>query len=184
MFKIYRQIGLLRVIKYSFFGLWELIFKLLPYSPLRVWWLRLGGAKVGQNSVIEAIDFFNLDRTGLKGLSLGRDCYLGSGVLLDLAGTITLLNQVTISARTIVLSHLSVGFSDHPLLKQYPKKVSAVMFKSGCAVGVNSTIFPGVTVGSQSMVAAGSVVRQPVPDKVMVAGVPAEIKKRFNEKKS
>ncbi len=175
--KIIKQIGFSRVIKYLIYGLWDFIFKLLPYSPLRVWWLRLAGARIGKNSVIEAIDFFNLDRTGLGGLKIGQDCYLGSGVLLDLAGKIIISNQVTISARTIILSHHSVGFSDHPLIKYYPKKVFTTKLQSGCVIGVNSVILPGIIIGKQSLVAAGAIVNQSVPSNKMVAGVPAKVKK-------
>ncbi len=184
MAKVIKEIGLKRVIKYFFYGLWEFVFRLLPYSPLRVGWLRLGGAQLGKNCVIERLDFINLDRTGLSGLKLGSDCYLGSGVLLDLAGQITLADQITVSSKAVILSHHSVGFKDHPLLAHYPKKVLHTQLKSGCVIGVSSVILPGLTIGKNSLVAAGSVVRQSVPNNVMVAGVPAQVKKRLNEKKS
>ncbi len=122
MFKIIAEIGVRRLVKHFFTGLWEVIFQLLPFSPLRIWWLRFGGATIASNCVISQVEFINLDRTGLKGLSLGKDCFIGHGVLLDLAGQLTLENQVTLAARSIILSHHSVGFSDHPLVKFYPKK--------------------------------------------------------------
>ena len=80
-----KEIGLSRLIKYFFMELWNSIFLLLPFSPLRIWWLRLGGAKIGRGCVVDRIYLMNLDRTGLSGLSLGNDCYLGPVVLLDLA---------------------------------------------------------------------------------------------------
>ncbi len=175
--KIIRQIGLKRLIKYFIYGLWDFVFHLLPYSPLRVVWLKFGGAKIGKNCVIDRVIFFNLDRTGLQGMHLQDDIYLGPGVTLDLAGEIILKDQVTISANTTILSHHSVGFSDHPLLKHYPKKVLTTTIESSSVVGVNSTILPGITIGKQSLVAAGAVVSKDVPSNKMVAGVPAEIKK-------
>lgn len=175
--KILKEIGFIRLIKYLVFGLWDFIFQLLPYSPLRVIWLKLGGAKIGRNCVIDRILFFNLDRTGLKGLTLGHDCYLGTGVTLDLAGKITLGNQLTISANTTLLSHHSVGFSDHPLIKHYPKKVFTTKINSGVVIGINSSILPGVTINKNSLIAAGSVVNQDIPAHKMVAGSPAVIKK-------
>jgi acetyltransferase-like isoleucine patch superfamily enzyme len=175
--KILSQIGPQRIFKYFIFGLWDFVFRLLPYSPLRVFWLRLGGARIGKNCVIDRLTFFNLDRTGLSGLSLQNDVYLGPGVTLDLAGRIELGSQVTVSANTIILSHYSVGFDDHPLLKHYPKKVASTKIKSAAVIGVNSVIFPGVTVGQQSLVAASAVVNRSVPDHKMVAGIPAVVKK-------
>lgn len=175
--KILKEIGFTRLVKYLIFGFWDFVFQLLPFSPLRVIWLKLGGAKLGKHCVIDRVLFFNLDRTGLKGLHLGYDCYLGAGVTLDLAGQIMIGNQVTISANTTILSHHSVGFSDHPLIKHYPKKVFTTQIKSGVVIGINSAILPGITIGKQSLVAAGSVVRKDVPSHKMIAGVPATIKK-------
>jgi len=177
MYKAIKEVGLLRILKYLLFGLWDFVFQLLPYSPLRVLWFRLGGAKLGGNCFVDRITLMNLDRTGLAGLKTGKDCYLGPQVVLDLAGRITLGSQVTIAAGSIVLSHYSVGYSDHPLIKHYPKTVEHTHLESGCAIGVNSTILPGITIGQASLVAAGSVVNQNVSDHVLVAGVPAKVKK-------
>jgi len=47
----------------------------------------------------------------------------------------------------------------------------------GAFIGANATILPDITVGCDSIVAAGSVVTEAVPDYVMVAGVPAAVKK-------
>jgi acetyltransferase-like isoleucine patch superfamily enzyme len=175
-----KEVGLARIVKYFFTELWYVIFLLLPYSPLRVFWLRLGGAKIGKNCFIERIFLMNLDRTGLSGLTMGNDCYLGAVVLLDLAGKISLGNQVTVTARSSILSHHSVGYSNHPLIKFYPKKVLHTRLESGVVLGVASLILPGVTIGKESLVAAGAVVRNNVPIKVMVAGIPAQVKKKLS----
>lgn len=175
--KILKEIGLKRIIKYLIYGLWDFVFQLLPYSPLRVFWLKLGGAKIGKHCVIDKITLFNLDRIGLQGLSLKDDVYLGPRVTLDLAGKIMINNQVTVSANVTILSHYSVGYSDHPLLKHYPKKISTTIIKSGSVLGVTSVILPGITIGKESLIAAGSVVRKNVLPHKMVAGVPAMVKK-------
>ena len=177
MHKAFREVNLNRIIKYLIFGLWELVFKILPYSPLRIIWLKAGGTKIGKNCVIEAIDFFNLDRIGLSGLKIGNDCYLGATAMLDLAGQITLESQVSVSVKSIILSHHSVGFKDHPLIKHYPKKIHHTRIESGSVIGIASVILPGITVGKNSLIAAGAVVRENVPEKTMVAGVPAKVKK-------
>ena len=44
-------------------------------------------------------------------------------------------------------------------------------------IGTGSVIFPDVIVGNNVIIAAGSVVRNNIPDSVMAAGIPAEIKK-------
>lgn len=159
--------------------LWYWVFLLLPYSPLRIWWLRLGGAKIGKNCFIDKIFLMNLDRTGLSGLAIGNDCYLGPVVLLDLAGRITLDNQVSVTARSSILSHHSVGYNNHPLLRFYPKKVCHTRLESGSVLGVSCLILPGVTIGKESLIGAGAMVRTDIPPRVMAAGVPAVVKKHL-----
>lgn len=46
-------------------------------------------------------------------------------------------------------------------------------------MGANTTILPGVTVGENSIVAAGAVVSKDFPDNVIVGGIPAKIIKRI-----
>lgn len=173
------EVGFKRIAKYILFSFWQFIFDLLPFSPLRIWWLKLWGAHVGSNTVIDKVDFVNLDRTGLSGLTVGQRCFLGRGALLDLAGQITLGDWVIISPRTVILSHVSVGFKTHPLYKKLPPQTGHTRLNTGCFIGANTTIIHGVTVGAKSIIAAGSVVIQNIPPQVLAAGIPAIIKKHL-----
>ncbi|WP_373225848.1 DapH/DapD/GlmU-related protein [Enterobacter cloacae complex sp. ESBL7] len=47
-------------------------------------------------------------------------------------------------------------------------------------IGANCTVLPGVTIGTNSVIAANSVVTTDVPDNVLFAGAPAILKKRFD----
>lgn len=176
---MYKEVGIKRLIKYFFTEIWYWFFLFLPFSPVRIWWLRLGGATIGKNCFVDRIYLMNLDRTGLPGLTLGDDCYLGPLVLLDLAGSISLEDQVTVAAKTTILSHHSVGWSNHPLLQFYPKKVCHTRIAAAAAIGVNCTILPGITIGRESLVAAGAVVNLNLPEHVLAAGVPAKVKKKL-----
>lgn len=44
-----------------------------------------------------------------------------------------------------------------------------------CVIGMRSLILPGIHIGNQVVVAAGSIVTKSVPDNCMVAGNPAKI---------
>ncbi|MFA6805456.1 MAG: DapH/DapD/GlmU-related protein [Candidatus Methanomethylophilaceae archaeon] len=48
-----------------------------------------------------------------------------------------------------------------------------VVIKDNAWIGANTTILPGITIGRNSVVGAGSVVTKDVPDNVAVAGNPA-----------
>lgn len=51
------------------------------------------------------------------------------------------------------------------------------ILRRGVFMGIHSATVPGTEIGAYSMVAAGAVVTEAIPDKVLVAGVPARIKK-------
>lgn len=58
---------------------------------------------------------------------------------------------------------------------KYPQSshLEGPQVKRGARIGVNVTILPGVVIGKEAMVGAGSVVTRNVPDGVVVAGNPA-----------
>ncbi|MBW2090467.1 MAG: N-acetyltransferase [Deltaproteobacteria bacterium] len=53
--------------------------------------------------------------------------------------------------------------------------VIPTIVKRGASIGSNATLLCGITVGSNSIIGAGSVVTRDVPDKTIVAGNPAKI---------
>jgi UDP-2-acetamido-3-amino-2,3-dideoxy-glucuronate N-acetyltransferase len=57
-------------------------------------------------------------------------------------------------------------------LKEYLQTV----LKNGCALGANSTMLPGITIGRWAMVGAGAVVTRSVPDYALVVGNPARFR--------
>ncbi len=54
------------------------------------------------------------------------------------------------------------------------KHFKGVTVKKGGRLGVGSVILPGLTIGADSLVAAGALVTKNTPDKVIVAGMPAK----------
>lgn len=167
------EIGWRRAARFGFFTLAMVPYRLALVPHLRAPWLRLLGARVGRRTVLHHVRFFNLYRRGLAGLDIGDECFLGDDCLLDLAEGIRLERQVTLAERVIVLTHLNVGYRDHPLQAHFPAMAAPVVIEGGAFVGANATLLAGVRIGSQSFVAAGSVVTADVPPRTLVAGVPA-----------
>jgi maltose O-acetyltransferase len=171
--KALREIGWRRAARFGFFTVAMLPYRLALFPQLRAPWLRLLGARVGRRAILHDVRFFNLYRRGLAGLEIDDECFVGDECLLDLAEGIRLERQVTLAERVLVLTHANVGYADHPLQARFPPVAAPVVFEAGAFVGASVTVLPGVRVGSQSFVAAGSVVTADVPPRTLVAGVPA-----------
>lgn len=68
---------------------------------------------------------------------------------------------------------------------RYPKGrdgYKKTLIREGASIGANATIVCGNIIGKYAMVAAGAVVTKDVPDYALVAGVPAKIIGRIDEK--
>jgi acetyltransferase-like isoleucine patch superfamily enzyme len=62
-----------------------------------------------------------------------------------------------------------------PVMDQGHSPSEGVTIKRGAWIGANAIILPGVIIGRNSVVGAGSVVTKPVDDHVVVAGNPATV---------
>lgn len=167
------EIGAGRALRFGFFTLAMVPYRVALFPPVRALWLRLLGARIGKRSILHDVRFFNLYRRGLGGLRIGDDCFVGDECLLDLADEIRLEDHVTLAERVLVLTHTNVGYRDHPLQPHFPPMAAPVTIRRGSFVGAAVTILPGLTIGPEAFVAAGSVVTADVPPRTVVAGVPA-----------
>ena len=170
--KAVRQVGVGRVVRYLWTSLLASVLRRAWISPIRVLLLRMYGADLGSNVVIQRFSLMNVDRAGFGALHIGDDCFIGDEVMLDLAAPITLEPQVTLAARAIVLTHLNVGYHDHPLQTAFPSQTSGVTVRRGSFVGAGATILAGVTIGQGAFVAAGALVNREVAAGEVVGGVP------------
>lgn len=172
-----KEIGFAKACKYGFFEVAMVVYRGLLFPQLRTPFLRLLGATIGAHTIVHGPRFFNLYRTGIAGLTLGANCFVGEECLFDLAERITMDDHATVSERVIILTHTNVGYRTHPLQPYLPSMSAPVHLESGCFVGANATILPGVRIGACSIVAAGAVVTEDVPPWHVVGGVPARILK-------
>lgn len=177
--KSIKELGIKRAIKFTILSAVQFLMPIFFLPPLRQTLMVLFGAKIGNNSVIMELKFMNLHQKGLSHLSIGNDSFIGDECLFDLYDSIEIGNQVTLGPRVTVLTHTNVGYKDHPLQKLIPKTSKKVSFESGCFIGASSTILQGVTVGSRSVVAAGSVVVTDVKSNSLYGGVPAKFIKKL-----
>lgn len=168
-----REVGPVRLIRFVAAGCALAILKLLPLPPLRSVLLRILGARVGRDTVLHAFTLINVDRGGFRNLRIGPRCFVGENCTIDLAAPVVLEADVTLAPEAMVLTHMNVGFRDHPLQQSFPSVTRGVTIHTGCFVGARATILPGVEVGRMSCIGAASLVNTDVAALTLVAGVPA-----------
>jgi acetyltransferase-like isoleucine patch superfamily enzyme len=171
--KAVREVGVGRAVRFLWVSLLLSLFRLAWLPPIRRALLRLYGAEVGRHTVIHRLTLINVDRGGFGALRIGDNCFLGDEVLLDLAAPVVLEEHVTLAVRAVLLTHLNVGYRDHPLQARFPARTAGVTIKRGSFVGAGATVLAGLTVGPEGFVAAGSLVTRDVKPGDVVAGVPA-----------
>ena len=104
-----------------------------------------------------------------KNVFINFDC-----VFLDLGG-ITIEDNVLIAPK---VSLLSEGHKISPDIR-HSLTVGHIHIKKNAWIGVGATILQGVTIGENSIVAAGAVVSKDVPDNTIVGGIPAKFIKNI-----
>jgi len=116
----------------------------------------------------------------LRGAKIGKNVFLAGGNILDRVrpDLITIEDYVSLAGGVYVLTHSNPTTPLREILGPASNKVAPVVIKRGAWVGINCVILPGVTIGENSIVAAGSVVSRDVTPYTVVGGVTAkEIKK-------
>lgn len=112
----------------------------------------------------------------LMGIKIGENCWISSDARVDVRrGKITIGNKVNISGGAYILGHAAY----QPKFKDG----QATTLEDNVIIFVNAVVLPGVTVGRNSIVGAGSVVGKNVPPNVIVMGNPARVVKHLEEKK-
>lgn len=115
--------------------------------------------------------------------SIGDWTVLGRGVNAEWGVTVghhtRIVNNSQITEGTIIGNHVFVGpdvcmLVDRKMTRDNNMHRPPVL-KDKCRIGGNATIMPGVVVGVEAAVGAGSVVHRSVPDGYIVAGNPARI---------
>jgi serine acetyltransferase len=131
--------------------------------------LRSSGAQVGGGTLLlRGLVIHNADHD-LTRLRIGANCHIGRDVFIDLAGPIVIGDRVTISMRSICITHTNVGESRCGL----SSTIGGIEIEDDVYIGAGATLLPGVRLGRGAIVGAGAVVTRDVPEGAVVAGVPA-----------
>ncbi len=110
-----------------------------------------------------------------KNITIGKGVFINSGCCFQDQGGIT-IGDGTFIGHQVVFATIDHGLE---LEHRHDNFVSPIKLGKNVWVGAHATILRGVTVGDNSVIAAGAVVTKDVPENVVVGGVPAKIIKRI-----
>lgn len=136
-------------------------------------------AEVGDSSGIELGDNVVIGRETLlaaKGgaIELGDGCNIGRKCILATQ------SKIVFGESVLVAAYVYVGPGNHQLEGEGALIERPMDIRGGVTVGAHSwigartTILDGVTIGREAIIGAHSLVKEDVPDRAIVAGVPAK----------
>ena len=144
------------------------------------------GARVGDDVMIAD------GATVREGVVIGEGTIVGRGVTIEQECRIGRSCKIESNAYVTAFSTIEdfcfiapmVAFSNDRYLGRTQRRLSAFQgptLRRGARIGVNATILPGIEIGEDALVAAGSVVTKNVPSRTVVIGVPARVRRPVAE---
>ncbi len=120
-----------------------------------------------------------LNQNIAKGLKLGKNVTIMPNASIDdtYPYLISIGDNCSLSNGVIILAHDATTFK---FTGGYTR-IAKVEIKDNVYIGQNAIILPGVTIGPNVLVAAGSLVNKDIPPNSCVAGVPARVYSKFDE---
>jgi acetyltransferase-like isoleucine patch superfamily enzyme len=110
-------------------------------------------------------------------INLGIFTKIGKGVFINNSCSFLDIGGITIEDDVLIGPKVNIITEGHSVDPAVRKNliVKPIVIKKNAWIGAAATILPGVTVGENSIVAAGAVVSRDVPPNTVVGGIPAKI---------
>jgi acetyltransferase-like isoleucine patch superfamily enzyme len=109
-------------------------------------------------------------------IRVGRNVFINQACMLMDIGGIEIGDDVMIGPR---VSLLTAGHPLDPGRRRRQIVAAPIVIEHNVWLGAGATVLQGVTVGSDAVVAAGTVVTRDVPPRTLVAGVPAQVLRKI-----
>ncbi|MDC7995483.1 sugar O-acetyltransferase [Altibacter sp. HG106] len=110
-------------------------------------------------------------------INYGKNTRIGKKVFINFNCTFLDLGGITIEDEVLIAPNVRLLSEGHPIEPENRHSLipKPIHIKRNAWIGADATILQGVTVGENSIVAAGSVVSDDVPDNTVVGGIPAKV---------
>lgn len=171
-------------------GEWDPINEILQTNSARILYHHIENDR--RNSAIPLLDLKKINARIEPGavirekVEIGERCIIMMGAVVNIgavigAGTMIDMN-VVVGARALVGENCHIGAGCVLAGVLEPPSADPVVIEDNVLVGANAVVLEGCRVGKGSVVAAGAVVVSDVEPGVVVAGQPARVIKKVDEK--
>ena len=132
---------------------------------------------------------------------VGEDCYIEPPLHANMAGAyvhfgknvyanfnLTLVDdgQIYVGDYTMIGPNVTIATAGHPILPELREKGyqynMEVHIGKNCWLGSGVVVLPGVTIGDNVVVGAGSIVTKDLPSNVVAVGNPCRVLREMNER--
>ena len=133
-------------------------------------------AEVGENCYIEPPFHSNWG---------GKNVHLGKNVYFNFNATMVDDTHIYIGDYTMLGPNVVIATASHPILPELREKALQynlpVHIGRNCWLGAGVIVLPGVTIGDNTVIGAGSVVTKDIPANVVAVGNPCKVLREINE---
>jgi len=114
-------------------------------------------------------------------INYGKNTKIGKNVFINFDCTFLDLGGITIDDNVMIGPKVNLLSEGHPVSPNIRQTLTGgkIHISKNVWIGAGATILPGVTIGENSVVAAGAVVTKDVPPNTIVGGIPAKFIKNI-----
>jgi galactoside O-acetyltransferase len=116
----------------------------------------------------------------------GAHLHLGSSVYANFNLTLVDDGQIFIGDKTMIGPNVTIATAGHPILPSLREKAfqynKDVFIGRNVWIGAGAILLPGIRIGDNSVIGAGSVVTKNIPENVVAVGNPCRILRPIDER--
>lgn len=115
----------------------------------------------------------------------GRHCHFGKGVYANFNLTCVDDTHIYVGDYTLLGPNVTLATAGHPICPELRQKAyqfnAPIHIGKNCWLGAGVIVLPGITIGDNTVIGAGSVVTKDIPSGVVAAGNPCRVLREINE---
>ena len=116
----------------------------------------------------------------------GKHTHLGKQVYANFNLTLVDDTCIHIGDYVMIAPNVTIATAGHPIDPELRKKIGQfnmpVRIENNVWIGANAVILPGVTIGENSVIGAGSVVTKDIPENVVAVGNPCQVLRKIGSR--